>query len=86
MQGIKEDNVYMTTNKPVAQVQDGYYGRSSQDNSAVIAAINKLTEAMMANSSKEIVMQMNGQTVGKVLTPIMVNPMVRQINNTSVLV
>jgi hypothetical protein len=86
MQGIKEDNVYMTTNKPVAQVQDGYYGRSSQDNSAVIAAINKLTEAMIANSSKEIVMQMNGQTVGKVLIPIMSNPMVRQINNTSVLV
>ena len=86
MQGIKEDNVYMTTNKPVQQVSDGYYGKASQDNSQVIAAINKLTEAMMANSSKEIVMQMNGQTVGKVLTPIMSNPMVRQINNTSVLV
>ena len=85
MQGIKEDNVYMTTNKP-AQVQDGYYGRStSQDNSAVIAAINKLTEAIMSNSSKEITLAMNGQTVGKVLTPIMANPMVRQMNITSVL-
>jgi hypothetical protein len=86
MQGIKEDNVYMTTNKPVQQVSDGYYGRSSQDNSAVITAINKLTEVIMANSGKEIVMQMNGQTVGKVLTPIMTPGMVREINNTTVLV
>ena len=76
----------MTTNKP-AQVQDGYYGRStSQDNSAVIAAINKLTEAIVSNSSKEIKLEMNGQTVGKVLTPIMANPMVRQMNIDSVLV
>jgi len=86
MQGIKEDNVYMTTNKPVQQVQDGYYSQTSQDNSAVIAAINKLAEVIMSNSNKEITLEMNGQTVGKVLTPIMSNPMVRQINNTSVLV
>lgn len=85
MQGIKEDNVYMTTNKP-AQVQDGYYGRATQNNSAVIAAINKLTETMISNSGKEIVMQMNGQTIGKVLTPIMTPMTVREINNKSILV
>jgi hypothetical protein len=87
MQGIKEDNVYMTTNKPVQQVQDGAYGSNvTVDNSSVIMAINKLTEAIMSNSSKEITLVMNGQTVGKVLTPIMVSPMVREINNTSVLI
>ena len=84
MQGIKEDNVYMTTNKPVQQVQDGYYGRASQDNSQVIAAINKLTEAIISNSSKEITLAMNGQTVGKVLTPLMTPMTVREINNTAV--
>lgn len=85
MQGIKEDNVYMTTNKPI-QAQDGYYGKTSQDNSQVIAAINKLTEAIMSNSNKEVTLQMNGQTVGKVLTPIMTPGIVREINNTSVLI
>ena len=84
MQGIKEDNVYMTTNKPVQQVSDGYYGKASQDNSQVIAAINKLADAIISNSSKEITLQINGQTVGKVLTPIMTPMTVREINNTSV--
>lgn len=55
------------------------------DNSQVIAAINRLTEAMVSNSSKEITLAMDGQTVGKVLTPVMATPMVRQINNTTVL-
>jgi hypothetical protein len=85
MQGIKEDNVYMTTNKPVAQVQDGYYGRASQDNSAVIAAIKELAGVFAANNNKEITLEMNGQKVGKVLTPIMANPLVRQMNIDSVL-
>ena len=87
MQGIKEDNVYMTTNKPVQQVQDGAYGaNTTTDNSAVMAAINKLADAIISNSSKEITLQMNGQTVGKVLTPIMTPGLVREINNTTVLV
>ena len=55
------------------------------DNSQVIAAINRLTETIAANGNKEITLEMNGETVGKVLTPIMSTPMVRQINNTSVL-
>ena len=86
MQGIKEDNVYMTTNKPVAQVQDGVYGRASQDNSAVLAAIKELAGVFAANSNKEITLEMNGQKVGKVLTPIMTNPLVRQMNIDSVLI
>jgi hypothetical protein len=85
MQGTKEDNAYLTTNKPVQKVQDGAYGTTTTpDNSPVIAAINKLTDAIISNSNKEITLQINGQTIGKVLTPIMANPMVRQINNTSV--
>ena len=86
MQGIKEDNVYMTTNKPVQQVQDGVYGRASQDNSAVLAAIKELAGVFAANSNKEITLEMNGQKVGKVLTPIMTNPLVRQMNIDSVLI
>jgi len=54
------------------------------DNSQVIAAINRLTEAMMSNSSKEITLSMDGQTVGKVLTPVMTPMTVREINNTSI--
>jgi hypothetical protein len=54
------------------------------DNSQVIAAINRLTEAMMSNSSKEITLSMDSQTVGKVLTPIMTPMTVREINNTSI--
>jgi phage-related protein len=85
MQGIKGDNAYLTTNKPVQQVQDGAYGtNTTTNNSAVIAAINKLADAIISNSSKEITLQMNGQTVGKVLTPIMTPMTVREINNTSV--
>jgi hypothetical protein len=57
---------------------------TSQDNSQVIAAINKLTEAIISNSSKEVTLAMNGQTVGKVLTPMMTPGLVREINNTSV--
>jgi len=55
------------------------------DNSQVIAAINKLAETIAANGNKEITLEMNGQTVGKVLTPFMSTPMVREINTTSVL-
>lgn len=58
---------------------------TNTDNPAVIAAINKLADVIISNSSKEIVMQMNGQTVGKVLTPIMTPGIVRQINNSVVL-
>jgi len=57
---------------------------TSQDNSQVIAAINKLTEAIISNSSKEVTLAMDGQTVGKVLTPLMTPMTVREINNTSV--
>jgi hypothetical protein len=56
------------------------------DNSQVIAAINRLTEAITSNSSKEITLVMNGQEVGQVLIPVMTPGIVRQINNTSVLV
>jgi hypothetical protein len=51
MQGIKEDNVYLTTNKP----QSAPTGGTVVDNSAVIAAINKLTEIMASNADKKIV-------------------------------
>jgi hypothetical protein len=87
-QGIKEDNVYLTPNKPT-QTQGNTYNTTTTpttDNSQVIAAINKLTEAIMSSGNKEITLQMNGQTVGKVLTPIIAPGMVREINNTSVLV
>jgi hypothetical protein len=85
MQGIKEDNAYLTTNKPVQKVQDGAYStNATTDNTAVMAAINKLADAIISNSSKEITLQINGQTVGKVLTPIMTPMTVREINNTSV--
>jgi hypothetical protein len=84
MQGIKEDNVYMTTNKPV-QVQDGYYGRStSQDNSAFANALDRFTEALSGN--KEVTLVINGKELGTALIPIMTPGVVRQINNTNVLV
>ena len=51
MQGIKEDNVYLTTNKP----QSASTGGTVVDNSAVIAAINKLTEIMASSTDKKIV-------------------------------
>ena len=51
MQGIKEDNVYLTTNKP----QSAPAGRTVVDNSEVIAAINKLTEIMASSTDKKIV-------------------------------
>jgi hypothetical protein len=83
MQGIKEDNVYMTTNKPV-QVQDGYYGRStSQDNSAFANALDRFTEALSGN--KEVTLVINGKELGTALIPIMTPGVVRQINNNSVL-
>jgi len=82
MQGIKEDNVYMTTNKPV-QVQDGYYGRStSQDNSAFANALDRFTEALSGN--KEVTLVINGKELGTALIPIMTPGVVRQINNNSV--
>lgn len=84
MQGIKEDNVYMTTNKPVQQVQDGYYGRASQDNSAVANALNNLANAL--NNNKVVNLEMNGQKFAELMVPIMSKPMVREFNNTTVLV
>ena len=80
MQGIKEDNVYMTTNKP-AQVQDGYYGQSTpQDNSAVITAINKLSEAIMSNSSKEVILKIGKEELARVMT----GPILTETKNTAI--
>jgi len=84
MQGIKEDNVYMTTNKPVQQVSDGYYGRSSQDNSAFAAALDRFTKALSGN--KEVTLVINGKELGTALIPIMTPGVVRQMNIDSVLV
>ena len=52
MQGIKEDNVYLTTNKPQSSPTSG---GTVVDNSAVIAAINRLTEVMASSTDKKIV-------------------------------
>jgi hypothetical protein len=81
-----ETSTFNNTNKPSSAATNitSTTNTTNADNSAVIAAINKLTEVMMASGGKEIVMQMNGQTVGKVLTPIMSPMTVREINNTSV--
>ena len=51
LQGIKEDNVYLTTNKP----QPASTGGAMVDNSEVIAAINRLTEIMASSTDKKIV-------------------------------
>ena len=81
-----ETSTFNNTNKPSSAATNitSTTNTTNADNSAVIAAINKLAEVMAANGNKEIVMQMNGQTVGKVLTPIMSPMTVREINNTSV--
>ena len=96
-QGIKQDQAFaLSTNDALLPENNLKPSPSSTtqtstvnpnvtiDNSRVIAAINRLTEAMMSNSSKEITLAMDGQTVGKVLTPIMATPMTGEINNTSV--
>ena len=96
-QGIKQDQAFaLSTNNAILPENNIKPSTSTTaqtstvnpnvtiDNSQVIAAINKLTEMISINSSKEIKLEMDGQTVGKVLTPIMATPMVREINNTSV--
>lgn len=85
MQGIKEDNVYMTTNKP-AQVEDGFFGRMFRNNSdsQVAAALDRFTAALN-NSDKTLTIVMDGKEVGKVLVPVMTKGLVENINKTAVL-
>jgi hypothetical protein len=50
------------------------------DNSQVVAAVNKLTEALMSNNNKEITITMNGEVVGKTLVNIMTPGVIRETN------
>jgi hypothetical protein len=69
LQGIKEDNVYLTTNKPASSPQNNMV----VDNSAVIEDINKLTEIMASNSGKEIVLQVGKDELARVSTPAIIS-------------
>jgi hypothetical protein len=64
-QGIKEDNVYLTPNKPMSK---GGGATVVQDNTQVIAAIQALTNAI-TNSNKTVELVLDGQKVGAVVTP-----------------
>ena len=64
-QGIKEDNVYLTPNKPMSK---GGGATVVQDNTQVIAAIQALTNAI-TNSNKTVELIVDGQKLGTAVTP-----------------
>ena len=76
-QGIKEDNVYLTPNRPSS---GGGSTTVTQDNSQVVAAIQALTAAI-TNSNKEVAINLNGQTVGKLIVPTIVEEVKKQAVN-----
>ena len=69
LQGNKEDNVYLTTNKP----QSTQTGTTVVDKSEVIAAINRLSEIMASNNGKEIVLQVGKDELDRVSAPAIIN-------------
>jgi hypothetical protein len=67
-QGIKEDNVYFTTNKLSSGDSGGQGAITQNNNAAVVAALDRLTN-MMANSSKIVELNIDGKKVGYAVTP-----------------
>lgn len=67
-QGIKEDNVYFTTNKLSSGGSGGQGAVAQNNNAAVVAALDRLTN-MMANSSKTVELNIDGKKVGYAVTP-----------------
>lgn len=55
------------------------------DSKELLVALKAIENVLTNINSKEGVVQLNGQTVGRVLTPIMTPGIVRQINNSVVL-
>jgi len=75
---LPENNIRPSTPSPNQSLSTNT--NVTVDNSPVVAAVNRLTEALMSNNNKEITITMNGEVVGKTLVNIMTPGVIRETN------
>jgi hypothetical protein len=75
---LPENNIKPSTPSPNQSLSTNT--NVTVDNSPVVAAVNRLTEALMSNNNREINITLNGEVLAKTVVPIMTPGVIRETN------